>query len=358
MVKRKEEKRKKGEEMKVAYLVGKRKIVIEEEKEPEIKNNNDVLVRIRCVGICGSDVHYFLEGRIGDQIVKDKIIVGHEASGEVVEVGKDVKKLKKGDKVAIEPGISCGKCEFCIKGKPNICPNVKFLGTPPINGAFKEYIVMPEENLIKIPDGLGYEEGVLAEPLAIGIYAVRLSQLKIGDDVAILGAGPIGLSILFSARESGANKIFVSDLIDERLKFSKRIGADFTINAKKEDITEIVKKFTNNRGVDISFEAAGKKETFRQVIHTSRIGGKSVLVGIPSEDTVEFEAHIMRRKELELINVRRSAFCTEIALNLLENTNLPFKEIITHRYPFEKIEDALNLVSEYRDGVIKCVVNL
>jgi len=358
VVKRKEEKRKKGEEMKVAYLVGKRKIVIEEEKEPEIKNNNDVLVRIRCVGICGSDVHYFLEGRIGDQIVKDKIIVGHEASGEVVEVGKDVKKLKKGDKVAIEPGISCGKCEFCIKGKPNICPNVKFLGTPPINGAFKEYIVMPEENLIKIPDGLGYEEGVLAEPLAIGIYAVRLSQLKIGDDVAILGAGPIGLSILFSARESGANKIFVSDLIDERLKFSKRIGADFTINAKKEDITEIVKKFTNNRGVDISFEAAGKKETFRQVIHTSRIGGKSVLVGIPSEDTVEFEAHIMRRKELELINVRRSAFCTEIALNLLENTNLPFKEIITHRYPFEKIEDALNLVSEYRDGVIKCVVNL
>jgi L-iditol 2-dehydrogenase len=354
----KREGERRGEKMKVAYLVGKRKIVIEEERDPEIKNSKDVLVRIRCVGICGSDVHYFLEGRIGDQIIKDRIIVGHEASGEVIEVGKDVKKVKKGDKVAIEPGISCGKCEFCIKGKPNICPDVKFLGTPPVNGALREYIVMPEENLIKIPEGLGYEEGVLSEPLAIGIYAVKLSGLKIGDDVAILGTGPIGLSILFSARESGANRIFVSDLIDERIEFSKKIGADFAINAKKEDITEIVKEITNNRGVDISFEAAGKKETFRQVIHTSRIGGKSVFVGIPSEDIVEFEAHIMRRKELELINVRRSAFCTEIALNLLKNSKLPFKEIITHRYPFEKVEDALNLVSEYMDGVIKCVVNL
>jgi len=344
--------------MKVAYLVGKKKIVIEEEKELEIRNDNDVLVRIKCVGICGSDVHYFLEGKIGDQIVKDRIILGHEASGEVVEFGKNVKKLRKGDKVAIEPGISCGKCEFCIRGRPNICPFVRFLGTPPVNGALREYIVMPEENLIKIPEGLGYEEGVLSEPLAIGIYAVKLSGLKIGDDVAILGAGPIGLSILFSARESGANRIFVSDLIDERIEFAKKIGADFTVNANKEDITEIVKKITDNRGVDISFESAGKKETFRQVIHTSRIGGKSVLVGIPSEDIVEFEAHIMRRKELELINVRRSAFCTEIALNLIKNSKLPFKEIVTHRYQFEKIEDALNLVSEYRDGVIKCVIYL
>ncbi|HOK56164.1 MAG TPA: NAD(P)-dependent alcohol dehydrogenase [bacterium] len=344
--------------MKVAYLVGKKKIVIEEEKNPEIEREDDVLVRVRCVGICGSDVHYFLEGRIGDQIVKDKIIVGHEASGEVIEVGKNVKKLKKGDKVAIEPGISCGKCEFCIKGKPNICPNVKFLGTPPVNGAFREYMVMPEENLIKIPDGLEYEEGVLSEPLAIGVYTVKLSQIETGDDVAILGAGPIGLSILFSARISGANRIFVSDLIKERLEFAEKIGANYTVDAKKNDITEIVKKITNNRGVDISFEAAGKRETFRQVIHTSRIGGKCVFVGIPTEDTVEFEAHIMRRKELKLINIRRSAFCTEIALNLMKNSELPFKEMITHRFPFEKIEEALNLVAEYRDGVIKCVVNI
>jgi threonine dehydrogenase-like Zn-dependent dehydrogenase len=201
--------------MKVAYLVGKKKIVIEEEKEPEIRNDNDVLVRIKCVGICGSDVHYFLEGKIGDQIVKDRIILGHEASGEVVVFGKNVKKLRKGDKVAIEPGISCGKCEFCIRGRPNICPFVRFLGT---------------------------------------------------------------LSILFSAREGGANRIFVSDLIDERIEFAKKIGADFTVNANKEDITEIVKKITDNRGVDISFESAGKKETFRQVFIQAELEEKVFLL--------------------------------------------------------------------------------
>lgn len=344
--------------MKVAYLVGKKKIEIAEEKIPEIKQENDVLVKIKCVGICGSDVHYFLEGRIGDQIVKDKIILGHEASGEVVEIGKGVKNLKKGDKVSIEPGISCGICESCKKGKPNTCPSVKFLGTPPINGAFREFIVMPEENLIKIPEKLNFEEGVLAEPLAIGIYAVKLSQMEIGDDVAILGTGPIGLSILFSVRESGANKIFVSDLIEKRLEFARKLGADFIVNANSEDIVEFVKKFTNFRGVDISFEAAGKKETFKQVIHTTRICGKCLLVGIPSDNTVEFDVHVMRRKELKLINVRRSAFCTEIALKMIESSDLPFKEMITHRYPFEKIEEALNLVAEYKDGVIKCVVNL
>ncbi|MCX7916925.1 MAG: NAD(P)-dependent alcohol dehydrogenase [bacterium] len=344
--------------MRVAYLIDKKRIIFEERQIPEIKKGDDVLVRIRCVGICGSDVHYFLEGRIGDQIVKDRIILGHEASGEVVEIGENVKNLKKGDKVAIEPGISCGKCESCIKGKPNTCPNVKFLGTPPIDGAFREYIVMPESNLIKIPEGLGFEEGVLAEPLAIGIYSVKLSQIEIGDDVAILGVGPIGLSILFSVKESGAYRIFVSDLIKERLEFAKKIGADFTVDAGKENIVDIVKKMTDGRGVDISFESAGKRETFRQVIHTSRIGGKCLLVGIPAEDTVEFEAHIMRRKELKLINVRRSAFCTEIALNMIKNSKVPFKEIITHRYPFEELEEALNLVAEYRDGVIKCLVYL
>ncbi|MGC8977588.1 MAG: NAD(P)-dependent alcohol dehydrogenase [Candidatus Ratteibacteria bacterium] len=344
--------------MKVAYLIGKKKIIFEEINTPEIKRDDDVLVRIKSVGICGSDVHYYLEGRIGHQIVENKIILGHEASGEVVEVGKCVKNLKRGDKVAIEPGISCGVCELCIKGKPNLCPDVKFLGTPPIDGAFREYLVMPEKNLIKLPNGLNFEDGVLSEPLAIGIYAIKLSKIEIGDDVVIIGAGPIGLSILFAARESGANRIFISDLIEERLKFAQKLSADFIVDAKKDDITEIVNSFTKGRGVDISFEAAGKKETFRQVVHTSKIGGKCLLVGIPSQDTVEFDVHIMRRKELQLLNVRRSAFCTEIALNMLKKSKLPFKDMVTHRYPFEKLEECLNLVAEYKNGVIKCIINI
>ncbi len=344
--------------MKVAYLIQKRKIVFEEINQPEIINNDDVLIRIKCVGICGSDVHYFLEGRIGDQIVKNKIILGHEASGEVVEVGKSVKSLKKGDKVAIEPGISCGKCIYCLKGKPNLCPYVKFLGTPPVDGAFREYMVFPEKNLIKIPDGLGFEEGVLSEPLAIGVYATKLSKIEIGDNVVILGVGPIGLSVLFSVKMAGAGLIVVSDLIDERISFAKEIGADYTVDAKRQDIVEFVKKITDNKGVNISFECAGKNETFKQIIHTSGIGGKCVILGIPSEDSIEFNPHVMRRKELLIINVRRSSFCTETALYMMKNSKILFSKIITHRYPFEKLEEALNLVAEYKDGVIKCVVNI
>jgi len=344
--------------MKVVYLVGKRKVRIEEMPKPEIKREKDVLVRIRCVGICGSDIHYFLEGKIGDQIVGNKIILGHECAGEVVEIGGEVKNLKRGDKVAIEPGISCGNCEVCRMGKPNLCSSVKFLGTPPIDGAFREYIVMPEENLIKIPEGLDFEEGVLSEPLAIGLYGVRLSEIKVGDNIAILGAGPIGLSILFSAKMAGANKIFVSDLLKPRLEMAKKLGADRVILANKEKVESIIKKETDGRGVDISYESAGKIKTFEQMIDISKLGGKCVIYGIPSEDKIWFNPHIMRRKELKIINVRRSAYVTSIALELIKKSNLPFSELVTHRFPLEKIESALNLVAEYKDGVIKAVVNM
>ncbi|MCM8765040.1 MAG: alcohol dehydrogenase catalytic domain-containing protein, partial [Candidatus Omnitrophica bacterium] len=200
---------------KAAYLLGKRKFVIDECEVPDCKDD-EVLIRIKAVGVCGSDAHYFLEGRIGDQIVPEKFIIGHEACGEIVETGKNVRSAKKGDRVVIEPGISCGSCLFCITGRPNLCPNVKFLGTPPVTGAFREFICMPEKNVIKLPDQLSFAEGTLAEPLAIAIYGVRLSNLLAGDSVAILGAGPIGLSVLFCCRTGGARQIFVTELVEER----------------------------------------------------------------------------------------------------------------------------------------------
>lgn len=344
--------------MKAVYLIKKKEIRIEEVPVPEIKGSHEVLVRIKCVGICGSDIHYFLEGKIGNQIVEDKIILGHEAAGEVVEAGDEVKRLKPGDKVAIDPGISCGNCDLCKKGKPNLCPYVEFLGTPPVDGAFREYMVMPEENLIKIPEGLGYEEGVLSEPLAIGLYGVKLSGMEVGDDVAVLGQGPIGLSVLFSAKMGGAKKIFVSDLLPPRLEMAKELGADNIINANNEDVTAVIMKKTGERGVDIAYEAAGKPETFRQITEAARIGGKSVIFGIPSDDKMEFSAHVVRRKELDIINVRRSAFTTSYALELMEKSDLPFSRLVTHRFALKDAEDVLNLVAEYKDGVIKAVINL
>lgn len=345
--------------MKAVFLIKKRKIVIEDIPAPEIKNDTDVLVRVRRVGICGSDIHYYLEGKIGDQIVKDRIILGHEAAGDVVDIGKGVKRVKKGQKVAIEPGISCGVCSQCITGKPNLCPYVKFFGTPPVDGALREYVVMPEKNLIPLPPEVDYNDGVLSEPLAIGLYGVRLSGFSVGDSVAIVGAGPIGLSILFSVVAGGARKVFISDLLPPRLDMAKKIGADRVVLASKEDIVDVVKKETDGKGVDIGYEAAGKRETFLQSTEVARIGGRAVIYGIPEDDRIEFNAHSIRRKELNIINVRRSAHTTELAIELIrKRKDLPFSSLVTHSFPIEKTEEALNTVAEYKDGVIKAVIEL
>jgi|LSQX01.3.fsa_nt_gb L-iditol 2-dehydrogenase len=343
--------------MKAVFLTKERKIIIEDILKPEIKNKTDVLVGIKSVGICGSDIHYYLEGKIGEQIIEDKIILGHEAAGLVVEVGKGVTNLKKGDKVAIEPGISCGKCEQCVIGKPNLCPYVIFFGTPPVDGALKEFVVMPHTHLIPLPDGLDYDCGVLSEPLAIGLYGVKLSSLSVGEDVAIIGAGPIGLSALFSAKLAGAKRIFVSDLYQARLDMAKKLGADVTVLATKENIVDVVMKETSGRGVDIGYEAAGEQETFNQATQVVKIGGKSVIFGIPAQDKIEFRASVVRRKELQILNVRRSAHTTKLALDLIKKNNV-FSKLVTHIYELNDVEEAIKLVAEYKSGVIKAVVRM
>jgi len=340
---------------KAAYLLGKRKFVIDDFEIPECKDN-EVLIRIRAIGICGSDSHYFLDGRIGDQIVPEKFIIGHEASGEIVAKGRNVNSVKEGDRVVIEPGISCGKCEFCVTGRPNLCPYVKFLGTPPVYGAFREFIVMPEKNVIKFPDNLSFAQATLAEPLAIALYGVHLANFLVGDSVAILGAGPIGLSVLFCCKVGGAREIFVTELIEERAQMAKKLGADHVYLAHRQDIEKEIKSSTSSRGVDISFECAGTQQTIDQMINIAAIGGKSVIFGIPAEDRVFFDPHLIRRKQLPVLTVRRSAFTTETALKLMSGSGIDFSSIITHRFPLERIQEALELVSSRKNGVIKAVI--
>jgi len=344
--------------MKAAFLLKPGTVCIENIPVPKIEKDTDVLVRVRKVGICGSDIHYFLEGKIGSQVVTDKIILGHEAAGEVVDAGDSVTAVRKGQRVAIEPGITCGRCEHCIGGFPNLCPNVRFFGTPPVDGALKEFVIMPEENLIPLSEGLDYNDGVLSEPLAIGLYGVKISRFSVGDDVAVLGAGPIGLSILFSLKSGGARKVFVSDMIPARLEMAKKLGAERTVLATEENIADVVRKETGGRGVDVGYEAAGKAETFKQCSETARIGGEAVIYGIPEDDRMEFDAHSVRRKQLRITNVRRSANMTRLALDLIGQRKLPFSSLVTHTFPLEKIEDALRMAAEYRDGVIKAVINL
>jgi len=340
---------------KAAFLLGKKRFVIDEIDIPDCKENQ-VLVRIKAVGVCGSDAHYFLDGRIGDQIIPDKFIIGHEACGEVVDVGKNVNSVKFGDRVVIEPGISCGSCRFCIRGMPNLCPSVKFLGTPPIQGAFREFIVMPEKNLIKLPDELGFAEGTLAEPLAIALYGVRLSMLQPGNTVAIFGTGPIGLSVVFCCKIGGAGKILAIEPIKQRAEMAKKLGADYVYHPDMEDIKSRILENTENIGVDIGYECAGEQEAINRMISVCSIGGKAVIFGIPAQDRICFDPHVVRRKQLPLISVRRSAFTTDIALQLMRRSGIKFSSIITHLFPLERIQDALEIVSAKSDGVIKAII--
>ncbi|HOL67839.1 MAG TPA: NAD(P)-dependent alcohol dehydrogenase [bacterium] len=341
--------------MKAALLTPDRKIVVEELPEPEISKGNEIMVRVRCVGICGSDVHYFRYGRIGDQVVRDRIILGHEASGEVVAVGQEVEKLKVGDRVAIEPSISCGDCPQCRKGKPNLCPRVLFLGTPPVDGALREFLVMPESNLVKLPEGVTYAEGALAEPLAIGLYAVRLSCFRPGDSVLVIGAGPIGLSVVFAAASLSRNLV-VRDLLPWRLEMAKLLGATEVVLVSQERRSLSLRK--DEELFDVVFEAAGKEETFQEATRNVRVGGNMVLIGIPDKDEVGLNPHLLRRKEVLVTNVRRSAHTTEMALQLVAQHRGLLNRMITHTFPLQETERALSLVGAYGDGVVKAMIEL
>ncbi len=343
--------------MKAAYLVGKEKVEIREAPVP-VPGEDEVLIRVKRVGICGSDAHYYQEGRIGTHLVEGPYIVGHEVSGIVVESGGGVKKFPHGQKVAVDPGIPCGKCEVCLIGKPNICPNTKFLGTPPVPGAFCEYIKMPVTNIIPLPENLSLEEGALMEPLAIGLYAVQLLQVFAGETVAVFGCGPIGLSVLLCAKLSGVQTLIATDLIPERRNYAASAGADYVLNPKEADPVEKVMEITGGRGVKISFETSGSQKALEQAILSTSLAGRVAIVGIPSDDLWIIPAQAARRKELVLVNVRRSAFTAAKVVNLMATGKINAKGMITHHFPLERVADGLEMVAKNRDGVIKAMVDI
>lgn len=343
--------------MKAAVLHGIKNIRIDEIKKPVI-GPDEVLIKVKCVGVCGSDLHYYLNGRIGNQVVKGPHILGHEVSGEIVEVGSNVTNINIGMRVAVEPGIPCGECEYCKTGRYNICPYIKFLATPPTNGGYCEYLTWHKDFIHSIPDSMSYAEGALVETMVVGLYAVELSELKLGDNIAILGCGPIGVVTLKSAIASGANRIFVTDLIDDRLKFVRKYSNVVTINASRENPVDIINRLTDGRGVDIVFEAASSIDTLRQATEIVRIGGKVIWIGIPPEDYVSINAHIVRRKELVIKCVRRFKHNYRKCISLIESGIISVKEMVTHEFKLEDIVKAFSIVETRSDGVIKAIINI
>jgi L-iditol 2-dehydrogenase len=324
--------------------------------EPTIKKDNEVLLKIEKVGVCGSDVHYYETGRIGSQIVRYPFIVGHECGATVKAVGSKVSRVKVGQQVVVEPAVSCHNCDQCKRGRENTCFNLRFLGTPGQgNGCLCEYIVMPEENCFPIDGTITLDQAVLCEPLAIAVYSVRQSGMPANADIAILGAGPIGLSCLLCAKAENVNSSYVTEKIPERIRVARGAGTTWIGNPDKQDVVkEILQK--QSLGVDVVFECAGQQETIDQGVDLLRPGGRIVLVGIPRVERISFAIDKIRRKEITIINIRRQNKCTQHTIDLVASRKVNVDFMITHRFKPEQAKDAFDMVAQYRDGVVKALI--
>ncbi|MEJ2300194.1 MAG: NAD(P)-dependent alcohol dehydrogenase [Anaerolineales bacterium] len=343
--------------MQASFLYGIRDLRLKEAPVP-LPGAGEVLLKIASVGVCGSDVHYYVEGRIGIQVVTDPIIMGHEFSAWVAGVGAGVTGLENGQLVAVEPGISCGHCEPCLNGHPNLCPQVRFCGTPPVNGVFSEYAVMPAKNCFPLPQEFTAEQGALLEPLGIALHSVDLAQLKPGQTIAVLGAGPIGLLIAAVARACGASEVYMTEPLAYRREFARSYVADAALDPYANEVVEEIRNLTNGRGVDVAFEAAGALETPQQAAAVTRPGGKVILVGIPADDTMTMNASTARHRGLTIKLVRRMKHTYPRAIRLVQSGQVHLDPLVTHRFPLSRIAEAFELVAGYRDGILRAIIEI
>lgn len=343
--------------MKAMMLTGIRQMELRDVPESQIINPGDVKIRMSVVGICGSDIHYYTQGNIGTQVVEYPFAVGHEGAGVVVETGKDVKRVKPGDKIAIDPAMPCWNCDQCLAGRHHTCRNLRFLGCPgQAEGCLTEYLVMPEESCYPLIGNLTTDHGSISEPMAIGVYAVKKTEGVKGKDIGILGFGPIGMSVMLAAKAEGGRNIYVTDKIESRLSIALKEGAAATANPDKDDVIRKINDCTA-AGPDIVFECCGQQEALDQAVDLIKPGGKLVVVGIPEFDRWSINVEKSRRKEISLQFIRRQVDCVQQSLEMMENGKIDIKNMITHRFPFSRTKEAFDLVAAYGDGVMKAMID-
>lgn len=348
--------------MNAMTLTGLRQMELQDIPAPEIKNPGDVLIRIGAVGVCGSDVHYYATGKIGDQVVAYPFRVGHECAGIVEATGAEVSQVAIGDRVAVDPLIPCDPdgelCDQCAGGRENTCRNQAFLGCPgQAEGCLCEYIVMPQDSCYTIAESTPLSRAVLVEPLSIGCYSVKESVPLVGANVAVLGAGPIGLSTIIPAVVYGAEKVYATDKLDYRLRAAMEAGATWAGNPDRQDVTADILAAEPD-GVDCVFECCGQQEAIDQAVEILKPGGKLMITGIPRVDRISFDISGIRRKELTIFNVRRQNGCMTDAIELLEDPEVNTDFMISHCFGFSETQKAFDLVDAYADDVIKAVIEL
>ncbi|KAK4280407.1 hypothetical protein QN277_012035 [Acacia crassicarpa] len=349
------------EENMAAWLVGINTLKIQPFKLPALEPH-DVRVRMKAVGICGSDVHYLKTLRCADFIVKEPMVIGHECAGIIEEIGSEVKHLVPGDRVAIEPGISCWRCDLCKDGRYNLCPDMKFFATPPVHGSLANQIVHPADLCFKLPDNVSLEEGAMCEPLSVGVHACRRASVGPETNVMIMGAGPIGLVTMLSARAFGAPRIVIVDVDDHRLSVAKDLGADETVkvSTKIEDVSEEVVQIHKAMGgrVDITFDCAGFNKTMTTALSATRAGGKVCLVGM-GHGVMTVPLTPAAAREVDVIGIFRYKNTWPLCLEFLRSGKIDVKPLITHRFGFSQKEVEEAFETSARGGnAIKVMFNL
>ncbi|WP_302104768.1 NAD(P)-dependent alcohol dehydrogenase [Polycladomyces zharkentensis] len=341
--------------MKAAVLKKPLEMELRELPVPKV-SGDEVLVKVMAVGVCGSDVHYYEHGRIGRHVVEQPIILGHECAGIVVATGDRVSRVKVGDRVAIEPGVTCGTCAYCKEGRYNLCPDVSFLATPPVDGAFTQYIKHREDFLYPIPDGLSFEEAALIEPFSVGIHAARRAGLMPGSAVAIMGMGPVGLMAVVAAKAFGASLIIATDLLSNRLVAAEKLGATHTVNILEQQPEEAIRAITGGEGVDVAFETAGHPKAIQSALASVRRGGKLAIVGLPPQDEIGLNVPMIADREVDIYGVFRYANVYPQAIRFLSSGIADVTPLITDRYPLEQTRDALERARTQKEKSLKVFV--
>lgn len=344
--------------MKAMRLIGLKQMCNFEISAPKIKNDFEVLIRMTHVGVCGSDIHYYNSGKIGKQVVEFPFTLGHEGAGIIESVGSSVTRVKPGDRIAIDPAMPCWECDQCKAGRHHTCRNLKFLGCPrQAEGCLSDFIVMPESSCFPLNENISQEEASLSEPLCVGYYGVKLSDMPQGANIGILGAGPIGMSVLVSALYKNAGKIFMTDKLDYRLQTARENGAFWTGNPEKEKTVKAVENVLPEM-LDIVYECSGQQEAIDEAVSLLKPGGKLMVIGIPETARYSFLVDEMRRKEICIQNVRRQNGVVEECLELIGTGKIKVKDWVTHRFPLTKCNEAFEMVANYRDGVLKAMIEI
>lgn len=344
-------------EMKVAVMNGVGKMGFERRPVP-VPKDDEALVKLEYVGICGSDLHYYEEGRIGNYIVQPPFVLGHEPGGTVVAVGKNVKNVKVGDRVALEPGKTCGHCEFCKQGKYNLCPDVVFFATPPVDGVFCEYVAHEAALCFKLPDTVSTMEGALIEPLAVGFHAAMQGGAKFGQKALVTGAGCIGLVTAMALKTMGVSEVYVSDVLPSRLQKAKELGADEIVNSKEEDLQKRIAELTGGQGVDLAVDTSGSEIAVNGAIECVKKGANIVLVGYSRSGMMNLAISRALDKEVTFKTVFRYRHVYPLAIQAVAEGKINLKGVVSDVFELDDIQTAMDRSVQEKAKIVKAVVHI